>query len=162
MRFQAYHLQQLVDPPAQLRALHSVDAPEKLDVLRRGKRRIKRYFLRRKTSHLANQVRFLARAMTEQRRISARRPPLSREHRNRRGFARSVGSQQAENFSFVNLEIQSADGGFRAVTLAQADQAQLDSLLLPWRMRHKSHACLLSFFESSRSPFPRPPPFYTR
>src|SRR5258708_6184522 len=148
MRFQAYHLQQLVDPPAQLRALHSVDAPEKLDVLRRGKRRIKRYFLRRKTSHLANQVRFLARAMTEQRRISARRPPLSREHRNRRGFARSVGSQQAENFSFVNLEIQSADGGGRAVTLAQADHAQRDSLLLRWRMPNKWNAGFSIFCEA--------------
>src|SRR5260370_22352086 len=131
MRLQPNHLQQLVSPTAQFRALRSGDASEKLDVRRRGKRRIKRYFLRRKTSHLPNQVRFLARAMTEQRRISARRPPLSREHRNRRGLARSVGSQQAENFSFVNLKIQSADGGGPAVTLAQTDPAHPTPPFLP-------------------------------
>jgi hypothetical protein len=79
--------------------------------------------LRRETDHLANEMLLLGRAMTEQRRISRRGPTLRREHRNGSGLARSVGSQQAENLSFADLEIQSADGDGPAVTLGQADNA---------------------------------------
>src|SRR5271169_5212674 len=80
VRIQAHQCQQLVGALAQVGLLHSINAPEKLQVLRRGKRRVKRYFLRRKTDHLADAIRILARAMTEERRISRRRRALRREH----------------------------------------------------------------------------------
>src|SRR5579862_5128330 len=123
---QSDQCQQLVDTLTQLSVSHSIDAPEELQVLCRGKRGVQRYFLRCKTDHLANEKRILARAMTEQRRISRRGPVLRREHRNRGGLARAVGAQQAENLAFVDLEIQRVDGGDRAVTLGQAGDAQCD------------------------------------
>src|SRR5882757_1089905 len=112
------HRQQRVDTLAELGSVHSINAPEKLQVLRRGKLRVKRYFLWRKTDHLANLVRLPGCAPTEQKSISARGPPLRREHRNRAGLARAVGAEEAENLPFANFKIQPADSAGRAVVFA--------------------------------------------
>src|SRR5882757_11334477 len=115
---QADHRQQRVDTLAELGSVHSVNAPEKLQILRCGKLRVKRYFLWRKTDHLANLIWLLRCATTEQDRISARGPSLRREHCNRTGLARSVGAEEAENFPFANLKIQPTDSRGRAVIFA--------------------------------------------
>src|SRR5260370_21041691 len=109
MSFQSHHRDQLVGAPGQLGSVHSVNISEKLEVLRRGKLWVERYFLRRKTDHLANLTRLVACAVTEQDRISTGGPPLRREHRNCAGLAGSVRAEKAENFPFADVEVQSAD-----------------------------------------------------
>jgi hypothetical protein len=71
MGIQTHQGQQHVNTLAQLGLAHTIDAPEKVQVLRCCERRVQRYFLGRKTDHPANEIWFLARAMIEQYRISA-------------------------------------------------------------------------------------------
>src|SRR5260370_4656712 len=118
MSFQSHHGDQLVDSPDQLGSVHSVNVSKELQILRRGKLWVERYFLGRKTDHLANLTRLVACAVTEQDRISTGGPPLRREHRDRAGLAGSVRAEKAENFPFADVEVQSAVRDGCPVTLA--------------------------------------------